>query len=244
MLNTFIDWIKELVFPLLKIESTTPKIPHGHERDTNLQVLRADKSYLRYLQFWLWVYAAGLLPGIIVLSIVGIMALSPMVELILFPIKIFLIAKLLVMVVVTRISFDLRWYIITDTSITVRQGAWTIREITVSYQNIQNVSVSQGPLERYFGFANLQIDTAGSGGAHAHGKGENPNRAVLRGIINAPQIRDTILDNLRAFRNSGLGDPDDVAAHAPTTVNPRRGLLQEIATEAKTLHHVASRYVD
>ncbi len=120
MLNSFIDWIKELVFPLLKIESTTPKIPHGHERDTNVQVLRADNSYLRYLQFWLWIYAAGLLPGIIVLSIVGIMALSPMVELILFPIKIILIANLLVMVVVTRISFDLRWYIITDTSITVR----------------------------------------------------------------------------------------------------------------------------
>ncbi|MBK9250229.1 MAG: hypothetical protein IPM69_19505 [Ignavibacteria bacterium] len=52
------------------------QIPHGHKRDTNVQVLRADKSYLLYLQFWLMVYAAGLLPGIIVLSIVGIMALS------------------------------------------------------------------------------------------------------------------------------------------------------------------------
>ncbi|MBK9250230.1 MAG: PH domain-containing protein [Ignavibacteria bacterium] len=58
------------------------------------------------------------------------------------------------MVVVTRISFDLRWYIITDTSITVRQGAWTVREITVSYQNIQNERIA-GLLERYFGFANL-----------------------------------------------------------------------------------------
>ncbi|MBK9250235.1 MAG: PH domain-containing protein [Ignavibacteria bacterium] len=209
-----------------------------------MQIVRADKSYLLYLQFWLWVYAAGLLPGIIVLSIVGVMAFSPIIELVLFPIIIILLANLLVMVLVTRISFDLRWYIITDTSITVRQGAWTIREITVSYQNIQNVSVSQGPLERYFGFANLQIDTAGSGGAHAHGKGENPNRAVLRGIINAPQIRDTILDNLRTFRNSGLGDPDDVAEHAPMDVSSRLTILKEIAEETTALRQVASRYVD
>ncbi|MBK9250227.1 MAG: PH domain-containing protein [Ignavibacteria bacterium] len=187
MLNSFINWIKELIFPLLKIESTTPKIPHGHDRDTHLQIVRADKSYLKYLLFWLWVYAAGLLVGFVAISIVGMMGLSPLVALILIPIKIILVAKLLLMFIVTRISFDLRWYIITDTSITVRQGAWTVREITVSYQNIQNVSVSQGPLERYFGFANLQIDTAGSGGAHTHGKGENPNRAVLRGIINAPK---------------------------------------------------------
>ncbi len=240
MLNAIIDGVKNLIFPLLKIESTTPKIPHGHEHDKFLQVLRADPAYWKFLLLGWCVYAVAWTSGIVIGEVAALLA-APVFGWVAIPLVILAFVKVVVMFVVTRIDYELRWYIITDTSITVRQGAWTIREITVSYQNIQNVSVSQGPLERYFGFANLQIDTAGSGGAHAHGKGENPNRAVLRGIINAPQIRDTILENLRTFRNSGLGDPDDVAVHAPTTVNPRRGLLQEIAAEAKTLRQVVSR---
>lgn len=240
MAESLVGFVKNLVFPLLKIESVSPKIPHGHENDKFLRVLRADKSYWSFLLFcWcsyslLWIVALSIHVVLIVLTAPYLIWLAILITLI-------VLTKIIVLFVVTRIDYELRWYIITDTSITVRQGAWTIREITVSYQNIQNVSVSQGPLERYFGFANLQIDTAGSSGAKAHGKGMNPNRAVLRGIVNAPQIRDIILDNLRSFRNSGLGDLDDHNPKESVIMNENRlALLQEIAAEAQGLQRAVN----
>lgn len=239
--DSLVDFVKNLVFPLLKIESVSPKIPHGHENDKFLRVLRADKSYWNFLLFcWcsyslLWIVALSIHIVLIVLTAPYLMWLAILITLI-------VLAKIIVLFVVTRIDYELRWYIITDTSITVRQGAWTIREITVSYQNIQNVSVSQGPLERYFGFANLQIDTAGSSGAKAHGKGMNPNRAVLRGIVNAPQIRDIILENLRSFRNSGLGDLDDNNIQIESGKTSKRYMiLKEIENEASLLRAASER---
>ena len=236
--NSLVEYVKSLVFPYLKIESTSPKIPHGHENDKFLRVLRADSSYWKFLLlgwlFYVTVWLVSIAVGVIVLLLT-----SPIFMWLAIPIVFFALMKATVMFVVTRINYELRWYIITDTSITVRQGAWTIREITVSYQNIQNVSVSQGPLERYFGFTNLQIDTAGSAGVGAHGKGVNPNQAVLRGIINAQEIRTIILENLRAFRNSGLGDPDDINDKHPSNEDIERiTLLSEIKEEATLLRKV------
>lgn len=234
--ESLMNFVKNLVFPLLKIESISPKIPHGHENDKFLKVLRADNSYWSF-QFFCWFAYSFLWIIALCIHIVLIVLTAPFLIWLAILITLIVLTKITVLFVVTRIDYELRWYIITDTSITVRQGAWTIREITVSYQNIQNVSVSQGPLERYFGFANLQIDTAGSSGSHAHGKGMNPNRAVLRGIVNAPQIRDIILENLRSFRNSGLGDLDDHIPKELLEKNTKRLIiLQEIAEEARGLH--------
>jgi membrane protein YdbS with pleckstrin-like domain len=237
--DSTVAWIKNLVFPLLKIESITPNIPNGHENDKFLRVLRADESYWHYLLLGWWVYAVFWVFGICV-GIVTTFIVAPLFAWLVIPISFIGLAKSVVLFVVIRIDYELRWYIITDTSITVRQGAWTVREITVSYQNIQNVRVSQGPLERFFGFANLQIDTAGSAGIGAHGKGGSPNQAVLRGIRNATQIRDIILENLRTFRNSGLGDPDDLISNTIVDEDIARiEILQQIADEVLRLRQAA-----
>lgn len=238
MANPLVELAKDIVFPFLKIESTSPKIPHGHEHDKFLRVIRADNSYWHYVLLGWFMYAALWLAGIGI-GIIAVLLSAPIAMWIAIPVALFASVKVMVMFVVARIDYELRWYIITDTSITVRQGAWTIREITVSYQNIQNVSVSQGPLERLFGFANLKIDTAGSAGA-SHGKGGNPNEAILRGIVNAPQIRDNILENLRAFRNSGLGDPDDVAETQTAGTHSRLDILREIAEDMSLLHQAVA----
>ncbi len=238
MAESLINFIKNLVFPLLKIDSVSPTIPHGHEKDKFLRILRADSSYWKFLLFCWCSYSLLWIIALLIHIVMFLLSASAFAWLAI-PITLIILGKIIILLVVTRIDYELRWYIITDTSITVRQGAWTVREITVSYQNIQNVSVSQGPLERFFGFANLQIDTAGSGGKHP--KGANPNKAVLRGITNAQQIRDIILDNLRLFRNSGLGDPDDTISKEISAANSNRiALLQEIATEAQHLRKAAS----
>jgi membrane protein YdbS with pleckstrin-like domain len=188
----------------------------------------------------LCVYAAGWIFGMCVFA-VSVLIAAPALIWLVIPVLIFACVKMLVVLAVHRIDYELRWYIITDTSITVREGAWTVQEITASYQNIQNVRVTQGPVERLFGFANVRIDTAGSGGKQAKGEGVTGHHAVLRGVTNAQQIRDTILDNLRAYRNAGLGDPDDVQSLQTTTQRTARvEILRDILQEASAIKATVS----
>ena len=43
-----------------------------------------------------------------------------------------------------------------------------VLETTITFENIQNVTVQQGPLQRLFGIADVRVDTAGGGGGGPH----------------------------------------------------------------------------
>lgn len=235
MITAIFTALKNIIFPLLKIESTQPTIPAGHEHDKHLQVIRADAKYWSYIILMLCLYAGGWIVGMCVFAI-SVLVAAPALIWLVIPVLIFALVKMLIVLTVHRIDYELRWYIITDTSITVREGAWTVQEITASYQNIQNVSVTQGPLERAFGFANVHIDTAGSGASQKKGEGISGHQAVLRGVGNAQHIRDTILENLRSYRNAGLGDPDDIQTPQKTLQpNTRIDVLTDILQEVSVL---------
>lgn len=235
MIRALFTGLKNIVFPFLKIDGTQPTIPAGHEHDKHLQVIRADAQYWNFVLLMLCVYAGGWILGMCVFGISVLLAAPALIWLVI-PVLIFACIKMLVVLAVHRIDYELRWYIITDTSITVREGAWTVQEITASYQNIQNVRVTQGPVERLFGFANVRIDTAGSGASQHKGEGISGHHAVLRGVTNAQQIRDTILANLKAYRNAGLGDPDDIHTHPITpTHNSRMDVLEDILKEVSAI---------
>lgn len=125
------------------------------------------------------------------------------------------LSQLAITYLAVRLDYELRWYIVTDRSLRIRFGLWKVQELTMSYANLQQVVLSQGPLERLLHIANVRVQSAG--GAHGsrdgedHGKGAHA--AVFEGVENAESIRDLILERLRTFRDAGLGDPDDV--HAP-----------------------------
>ncbi len=117
------------------------------------------------------------------------------------------------------LDYRYRWYMITDTSLRIREGLLTVREQTMTFANIQNLSIRQGPLQRFFGIADLQVRTAGGGGGESGGQGgkqqsksANMHLGFFRGVDRAGEIRDAILDCLRGQRDSGLGNPDDTAA--------------------------------
>lgn len=128
------------------------------------------------------------------------------------------------------LDYEMRWYMATDRSLRIREGLTRVREMTVSFANIQNISLRQGPLQRMLSLHDLVITTAGGGGAggggHAgadHHHGESFHTGVLRGVDNAEEIRDLMLARLRALRASGLGDPDEpVDGHADTGNLPVR----------------------
>ena len=84
---------------------------------------------------------------------------------------------------VIRVDFDLRYYVVTDRSVRVREGAWTVREMTITHANVQNVRLEQGPLQRAFGIQDVLVDTAGGGtGGGKHGPGDTGHRVTLAGI--------------------------------------------------------------
>ena len=139
---------------------------------------------------------------------------------------------------IVRLDYDMRYYVVTDRSLRIREGAVVIRESTFTFANVQNVSVDQGPLERLLGIASVRIETAGGGGGSAkeakHGFGGH--RGVLSGIDNASEVRDQILGLLKAYRDAGLGDREDHRHKAaagggfsPTAILRLREIKDELA---------------
>lgn len=118
-----------------------------------------------------------------------------------------------------RLDYRYRWYMVTDTTLRIREGLLAVREQTMTFANIQNLSIRQGPLQRLFGIADLRVRTAG-GGEHSKGGEEiaeaaNMHLGYFRGVDNAAEIRDLIGHRMRGQRDAGLGDPDEgVTAHA------------------------------
>jgi membrane protein YdbS with pleckstrin-like domain len=145
-----------------------------------------------------------------------------------------------------RLDYELRWYIVTDRCLRIRQGVWRVEERTMSFANIQEVNIQQGPLQRALGLWNLMVRSAGGGAMPGQNNsgGDNPfddlHVGTFQGIDNAEEVRDLILARLRAYKDAGLGDPDDIAnksagetvAATPDAIAAARQVL----SEAQMLH--------
>lgn len=131
---------------------------------------------------------------------------------------------------IVRLDFELRWYMVSDRAIRIREGITTVREKTVALANIQNIAVRQGPLQRFLGIANVEVNTAGGGGGGSEMEKKNAGTepmhvAYFRGVDNAEEIRDLLREGVRRQRDAGLGDPDEAAGPAPSDVDDAIALL-------------------
>jgi uncharacterized membrane protein YdbT with pleckstrin-like domain len=145
---------------------------------------------------------------------------------------------------VLRLNFEKRWYVVTDRSLRIREGVTTVREMTVNFANIQNISISQGPLQRMLQIADLRVDTAGGGGGSSKGKerSENLHTAWFRGIDNANEVRELIQQRLRRLKDSGLGDHEESVPSATFVYSAAMlAALREVHTEAAALRQAISR---
>ena len=151
--------------------------------------------------------------------------------------------------VMVRLDYELRWYIVTDRSLRIRSGLVRIREMTMNFANIQQITINQGPLQRWLGIADLEVSTAGGGGdSHAepgkHGHHEPLHLGYFHGVDNAQEIRDLMLQRLRHFRDAGLGDPDDIHVPVPqptaaaATVPDALAAARELLAESRALRQV------
>ena len=132
-----------------------------------------------------------------------------------------------------RLDFEMRWYMLGERSLRIREGTIVVREKTMTYANIQNISIRMNPLQRIFGLATVAVQAAGGGsGSTEHkgaGLGSHTHEALFQGVDNADEIRQTLRQHIRMHRDSGLGDPDDTPQQTRTSpaLDAARNLLQE-----------------
>ena len=144
-----------------------------------------------------------------------------------------------------RLGYESRCYLATDRSLRLREGLWTVREMTLTYPNVQNVTIEQGPLQRLLGIADLVVQTAGGGSGgrgpgERHGKKRSMHEGRLQDVENAERIRELILTHLRRLRDGGLGDAEDRASSLPETVSPIEA-ARELLRETRALRAVLER---
>lgn len=160
------------------------------------------------------------------------------------------VLQLPVTFLLARMDYDLRWYMVTDRSLRIRHGIWKVNESTMSFANIQQVVVSQGPFQRLLGLSDVKVQSAGGGsGGEAdemHGKEDDMHLGLFHSVTNPEEIRDLILERLRRYRESGLGDPEEKSHIAPVAT-PFAGpggpddllaAARELAAEARALRTV------
>jgi membrane protein YdbS with pleckstrin-like domain len=203
------SWVYRGIWGILascfKVPLEPPTIPfHDSATIETFRPARAFLSYLR-LQFWLAAGFFGLMwlgfwiILVVLLPLVGLLILLPVALAYGFPYVLAFIA--------IHLRYDSTWYVLTDRSLRIRRGIWTIRETTITFENIQNVTVNQGPLQRLFGISDVIVQTAGGGAPGPHGEQTlGPHAGILEGLADAPRIRDVLLARLKASRTAGLGD--------------------------------------
>lgn len=175
--------------------------------DDSVRSFRPSEGYLRYLKLFFWI-------GLAAIDIV--LTIAWLVLLVLFPLMGIIIAPLawaiiilpdIVAYIAIHLRYDTTWYVLSDRSMRIRRGIWTIHETTITYENIQNVSVKQGPVQRYFGIADVLVETAGGGASTGREGGTVVGHfGLLEGISNAEEIRGLILAKWGASRSAGVGD--------------------------------------
>lgn len=142
-----------------------------------------------------------------------------------------------------RLDQDFRWYIVTDRSLRIREGVVQVREMTLTFANVQNVSVQQGPMQRLFGVADLHVQTAGGGGGEARPGEPSMHVGILRGVADAHALRESVLDRVRRAADAGLGDLDD--ARRSDAGDPASAAAAVVVLErARALSRAASQAVE
>lgn len=214
--------LRTLVQRVFQISAQAPHVPPGgHGR---AHVFRAALSFWRYRMLGYGVRTAFLaLPflGGAAASTYGLAAAKwPVLGVIAgCSLALAYITIAVVSYVLVRLDYEFRWYVVTDRSLRIRQGVFTFEETTLTFANVQNVSIRQGPLERWFGFANVLVETAGGGGsaqAKEQAIAQGGHRGLIRGLENAEEVKQLIRDAVVRQGGAGLGDHDDkAAAHAP-----------------------------
>ncbi|HEX6063496.1 MAG TPA: PH domain-containing protein [Longimicrobiales bacterium] len=228
-----------------------PHAPSAPAGDADVAVFRAAPNYF-YYRIIRWAASnvgalAGLLVGLSFITRIPTAGFSRLTT-IFWVLEAFAIGAFIVQaaarLALLRIDIDQRWYLVSDRSLRIREGIINLKEKTMTFANIQNVRIEQGPLQRMLGIADVQVRTAGGGGKASNeeehgGGGKDMHIGYFRGVANPSAIRDAVLERLRQHADSGLGDPDDASDHPDSPPDSLMEAARALAVEAAALRQAA-----
>lgn len=239
------EWLTAAVLRVLRVPPE-PEPPPGDP--ATLRVFRAAPAYFRYRLLTWGMAQAGALLGLVIGSFVfgGFVGAlpgrwtAPAVAMGGILAWIVYLVQLPVSLAALGVDYELRWYMLSDRALRIREGAITVREKTVTFANIQQISVRQGPVQRLLGLADIEVRSAGGGGSSSGSEGATDlHRGYLRGVQDAERIRDTMRARVQRDREEGgpaavLADP---GGEPPAGSSPLDAAA-ELLTEVRALRHV------
>jgi membrane protein YdbS with pleckstrin-like domain len=225
---TLTQWAKDRVLRLARVPAE-PHVPEGAEK--SVRVFNAGRNYFAW-RLMLWgiantAIAVGLL---VAFGFSFTPTLPPLVRTIFLTLEAvgagFFVASIPITYLLQRLNYEMRWYIVTDRSLRIRSGVVWLQEITMTFANVQGIRLNANPVEVLLGLANVEVQSAGGGGSPAHGTPSSGHVGSFEGVDNAAAIRDLIVERLRVYRDSGLGEKT-VEAGEPLALSAAREVLQE-----------------
>jgi membrane protein YdbS with pleckstrin-like domain len=230
------QWAKDVVLRLTCVPAE-PHVPEGAEE--SVRVFNAGRNYLAW-RLILWGIAnAAIASGLLLtFGFSFIPALPPLVRTIWLALEAGAVSVFVASIPITyflqRLNYEMRWYIVTDRSLRIRSGVVWLREMTMTFANIQGIRVNANPIEGLMGLANVEVQSAGGGGSHARRTRSSGHVAKFQGVDNAAVIRDLIIERLRVYRDSGLGEKT-IEAREPLALSAAREVLQETSALRNSL---------
>jgi membrane protein YdbS with pleckstrin-like domain len=219
----------------LRLPDHPPELPLAPGESAT--TFRPSEGFLRYLKFLFWLFLW--IPDVALAALWVVILVNSRLWAAITALPLFLLAVVpdVLAYIAIHVRYDTTWTVMTPRSLRIRRGVLSLNEATVTFENIQNVTVTQGPLQRWFGIADVTIQTAGGGGGGPKGQHAGGHLAMIEGVAHATEIRDQILEAQRRSRSAGLGDE---AAQPPSASPSRTGLgdahiaaLREIRDELR-----------
>jgi uncharacterized membrane protein YdbT with pleckstrin-like domain len=224
---TIAEWVKDAVLRLARVPAD-PHVPEGAEE--SIRVFNAGRNYFTWrMILWGLGNAATALGLSVAFAFSFIPTLPSLVRAIWLAVEAGAVGMFVASIPITyflqRLNYEMRWYIVTDRSLRIRSGVVWLQEITMTFANIQEIRVNANPIERLLGLANVEVRSAG-GGDTAHGEPSSRHVGKFAGVDNAEAIRDLLVERLRVYRDSGLGEKT-AEAREPLSLSAAREVLQE-----------------
>lgn len=209
--------LRKLLIQIFQV-SEEPNPPAGK----NLKTFRASPNYFKYSMLT-WGFQLLFTCLFIVVTLVSMAgdsessAADYWLWIIGLLMAAFAAVPLLIRLLTLRLDYEFRWYMVTDSGLRIREGIAQVHEITMAFKNIQNITISQGPIQRLLGISDLVVQTAGgSSGAAQGNQGQgvvSSHTGYFRGVDNAEEIRDMMMARLREAKQDSK----------PAAVRPTRG---------------------
>lgn len=217
-----------------RVPKEPPTLPS--KQGEEIRSFRPSEGWLRMRKLLFWV-ALVVIDGLLLIGwLILFVAQREAALWLALPWLFVMVVPDVIVYIAIHLRYDTTWYVMSERSVRIRRRIWTIEEKTFTFENVQNVAIQQGPLQRLYGVSNLVIQTAGGGSTGPHGTTSNAHQGLIEGVHHAQEIRDSIMAKVYAARGAGLGD-----SPAETSGSTTPGFSREHLDALREIRELAAK---